>query len=307
MIPLLQLKGLLMQNKLQPLFKWSGSKRKMFPKYEKIFENQKFSTFVDLCAGTGITSVWIHKNFPGTKIIINEINPDIYNIYNQIKTNFDYFYSTIQTYESEYLKLEWEARQEYYYAKREHFHENYHDLDIADRTPLLYFLMCTNFNGIWQAKVSTGLYYTSFGNGLEKNGVFNKKALMDFKDMIDDAEIHCGSFEDVVIPNDSLIFADPPYVDSFTRYDNRNEFEESLQIKMARYLIENTKEGTNNLFAFCNKKNEMFDEVFVDYSTEYFEVKYTASAKDTEGASSTEILVHNFPKETILKAFDFQF
>lgn len=281
-----------MINELKPLFKWTGSKRKMFSKYAPLFEGLCFETFVDLCGGTGITSVWIHKNFPDAKIIINEYNIDIYYIYEQIKNNYEDFIANVEFLEQKYMNLSSkEDRKALYLDYRDYYHDNYQKLCIEDKTFILYFLMCTNFNGIWQAKASTGIYFTPFGNGGEKNGIYNRQAMQDFKEMIDKAEILCGSYEDVVIPDNSLIFADPPYVSSHTQYDRRSSFGDIMQIQMANFLKTYSE---NNLFAFCNKDHPMFDEAFEGYNFSYFDVKYTASSKDTEGAKAREVLIHNF-------------
>lgn len=286
-----------MVNDLKPLFKWAGCKRKMFSKYAPLFEGLSFGIFVDLCGGTGITSVWIHKNYPDVDIILNEYNVDIFNIYHQIKHNFDFFIANVDALEAQYMALETkEERKAFYLALREDYHDTYHEATIQSKTYKLFFLMSTNFNGIWQAKAATGIYYTPFGNGNEKIGVYNRKAMADFKDMVDIATITLGSYEDVVIPDNSLIFADPPYVSSFTQYDKRGTFEDIMQLQMAEFL---KKHSDKNLFAFCNKGHEMFDQTFEGFTFEYFDVKYTASRKDTEGARAKEILVHNFYKDKV--------
>lgn len=284
-----------MINDLKPLFKWAGCKRKMFVKYAPLFEGLSFDTFVDLCGGTGITSVWIHKNFPDAKIILNEYNVDLYYIYQQIKENYEDFIDNVNHLEAQYMALPTkEERKAFYLEYREYYHENYNTLCVEDKTFILYFLMSTNFNGIWQAKAATGIYYTPFGNGGEKNGIYNRKAMQDFRDMIKDATIVCGSYEHVAIPENSLVFADPPYVNSHTQYDRRSSFEDIMQLQMAEHL-KNLPASCQ--FAFCNKDHEMFYDAFKGYTFEYFDVKYTASSKDTEGAKAKEVLIHNLRGE----------
>lgn len=281
-----------MINDLKPLFKWAGCKRKMLHKYAPIFEGVSFDNFVDLCGGTGITSVWVHKNYPNANILLNEYNVDIYNIYDQIKNNFEYFIYNVNLLESKYMSLTTkEERKSFYLNHRQTYHDTYNEKDVAEKTFVLFFLMSTNFNGIWQAKASTGIYYTPFGNGNEKTGIYNKKAMKDFKEMVDVAKIKHGSYEDVDVPENSLVFADPPYVSSFTQYDRRQSFKDVMQVQMAEYLKNHARK---NYIAFCNKDHEMFYQIFKDFKFEHFNVKYTASSKDTEGAKAKEVLIHNF-------------
>lgn len=284
----------------QPLFKYTGSKKKMFAKFEPFFlgaEKEGFETFVDLFGGTGIVSVWVHKNFPDKRIILNEYNPDIYDIYHEIKFNYDSFLEGVLALEEKYMSLPpVEKRKKFYLEKREFYHDSYYDLQIDLRTQILFFLLCTNFNGIWQPKSSTGIYYTPFGNGKEKLGIFNKDALKDFKSMVDVAEIHNLSYESVPVPEGKcFIFADPPYLESYTRYDKRaTKFGISETTSLSQMLIDNHLKG--NIAALCNKSHPLLSLLFEDrqgFHTERFGVKYTAASKDGKGAKATEVLIHN--------------
>lgn len=284
----------------KPLFKYTGSKRKMLTKFEPFFcgaEKEGFETFVDLFGGTGIVSVWIHKNYPDKKIILNEYNPDIYDIYHEIKFNYDNFLEGILALEEQYLSLPSVGeRKKFYLKQRDFYHDSYEDLQIDLRTQILFFMLCTNFNGIWQPKSSTGIYYTPFGNGKEKNGIFSRNALEDFKSMVDAAEIYNLSYELVPTPEGKcFIFADPPYLDSYTRYDKRaTKFDISETTLLSQMLINNHLKG--NIVALCNKDHQLFNILFENtqsFHTDRFNVKYTAASKDKAGAKATEVLIHN--------------
>lgn len=105
------------------------------------------------------------------------------------------------------------------------------------------------------------------------------------------------SYQDVVgYPEGSLIFLDPPYVDSHTQYDRRKEFKVSMQQDVAEWTVE---QAAKHQVMFCNKTHQMFTEIFKGFTIELFGVKYTASAQRTSDGSSelptaTEILVTNF-------------
>lgn len=285
----------------QPLFKYTGSKKKMFAKFEPFFsgaEKEGFKTFVDLFGGTGIVSVWIHKNYPDKRIILNEYNPDIYDIYHEIKFNYDNFLEGVLALEAQYISLSSvEERKEFYLKQRDFYHDSYEDLQIDLRTQILFFMLCTNFNGIWQPKSSTGIYYTPFGHGKEKLRVFNRDAMKDFKEMVDIAEIYNLSYEQVPVPKDDkcFIFADPPYLKSYTRYDKRAEtFGISETTSLSQMLINNRLKS--NIVALCNKSHPLLSLLFENrqgFRIEHFDVKYTAASKDKAGAKATEVLIHN--------------
>lgn len=284
----------------QPLFKYTGSKKKMFAKFEPFFsgaEKEGFETFVDLFGGTGVVSVWMHENYPNKRIILNEYNPDIYDIYHEIKFNYANFLKGVLALEAQYMSLpSVDERKKFYLKQRDFYHDSYKNLQVDLRTQILFFMMCTNFNGIWQPKSSTGIYYTPFGNGNEKLGIFNRKALKDFKSMVDAAEIYNLSYEFVPVPDSKcFIFADPPYLKSYTRYDKRAAtFGISETTSLSQMLINNHLKG--NIVALCNKSHPLLSLLFANrwgFSTERFNVKYTAASKDGAGAKATEVLIHN--------------
>ncbi|QAX98355.1 hypothetical protein ASfcp2_9 [Aeromonas phage AsFcp_2] len=287
--------------KVTPLFKWAGGKRKMLVRYDEAIKIQKPAAFVDLFGGSGIVSVYFYKKY-GVDIYLNELNQDIFNIYSQIKHNYKNFIVKVQSLEIDYLKLDLAQRKQFYLNLREDYHDNYQSLSFDDKTPMLFFMMCTNFNGIWQAKKSTGIYYTPFGNGNQVGGVYDRKAMSDFKDMIDHAVISNLSYEQVTgFPVNSLVFMDPPYINSFTRYDDRNSFGYKLQEESSRYALNLMNK---HKVIFCNKKHQLFDETFGIDRIVDFAVTYTGGSKTKSDHEIIATNVEKKEKSSLMKMFD---
>lgn len=277
---------------IKPLFKWAGSKRRMIQKYEDTLQFGEPSAFVDLFGGTGLMSVWFHIKYPTKPIFLNEFNTDIYHIYNSIKNDYDYFISVVNDLEDQYMSNpDKDSRKSFYLNIREKYHNTYHNTSFKEKTPVLYFMMCTNFNGIWQAKRATGIYYTPFGNGNQKTGVYDREAMSSFKGMVDVAHITNLSYEKVTgYPDGSLVFMDPPYVDSHTQYDRRNAFVHSMQEDSANLAMELMN---NHNVVFCNKTHQMFFDVFGESLIHQFDVTYTGGATSKK---AVEIIATNIKK-----------
>lgn len=288
---------------ITPLFKWAGGKRKMLPRYEGVFNTKlkPFETFVDMFAGAGIMSLWAYRNkdqYGIKSIIINDINSELIDMYCSIKENFYKFIEVCLVLQEEYFACgeDVSKRKVCYLQWRDLYANN--QLEGVVKHATLFCMLKTNFNGIWQSRAADGVYYTPFGNGKEKHNFIDIEALTEFKNMLDMSEIYCGSFEEVAIDFDlskSFFYADPPYLSSFTKYKHKAgepNFGPEETGKLVEYLCEKSSRGA--IIALSNKQHEFFDGKCEGFSVELFKnIKYTASRKDTEGATSNEILIHN--------------
>lgn len=290
-----------MQNNLTPLFKWAGGKKKMLKKYDQHFEGLEFNDFVDLFGGGAMMSLWVHKNFPKAKITLNEYNPAIFSIYEAIKSDFEKFKKMCVKLESEYLALprgkinkkelgdytdynsdKYDTRSAFYFRIRDLYNGTILDSKDTLFAATSYFLLKTCFNGIWQGSEKT-FFSTPHGNGSEQS-LFDWDNVLEFKEMLDKAELFNEDFRKVPLPAEAFVYADPPYVASYTNYSN--SFGEKETKDLVEILL-----GCSQ-FGFSNKSHSMFDEKFANENIITFSgIKYTASRKDTENATSDEILV----------------
>lgn len=297
----------------KPIFKWAGSKKKMFEKYNPYFEhikkNKSPKTFVDYFGGTGIMSVWIHQNFDDCEIIINEFNSQIVGIYNAIKYDYQIFLEEVKKYDDEYMamphlhddsltkeNIDNSERKKYYLKIREEYAsiENIATKELnTHEAAMLYFMMVNNFNGIWQARKLDASYFSPFGNGWRKNSLLfeYKEALDDFHAMIQNATIVCGSFEKLEVPitKNTVHYFDPPYVNSYTRYSD------AFNINHTRIMID-IMENINNsggIVLMSNKSNSDLFDFSDSFNIEKFDVSYSVSKRKSK---AVEILVHNIKK-----------
>lgn len=283
---------------------------RMIPKYESHFQHQDIDTFVDLFGGSGMMSYWIHKTRPRAKIILNEINPCLVGVFLAIRDDYEEFKKICSSLESEYLSLGFhdengnpkifkkkelnlvdkpKLRPEYYFMVRDRFNKRFQENSDSEvmkdiqASAEMFFLLKTCFNGIWQGSAKTR-FSTPPGH-CKESCLFVWEDILDFKGMLDKADIYCGSFEQVPVPEGEgvLVYADPPYVKSSTKYDN--VFGEKETKLLCSYLLK------CNMWAMSNKDHEVFRDMLSGAEFHEFDVKYSASRTDTENASATEVLI----------------
>lgn len=286
----------------KPLFKWAGGKRKMLQKYEdEVFTPRgiKCETFVDMFAGAGTMSMWAYENKErlGLKrIVFNDLNDELMRMYAEMQRDVKHFIWACQEREKEYFSVgpEVEKRKEVYLRWRTEYADT--PVEGLVQASLLFCMLKTNFNGIWQSRARDGIYYTPFGNGKEKKSFIDPEHIEQFAEMLNIATLTCRSFEHTNEhewdPDTAFYYADPPYLASFTKYKKKAgelNFGPNETKQLVEFLHGQAERGST--FALSNKYHELFDG-FKGITT-FKNIKYTASAKDTERATSDEILWTN--------------
>ena len=101
-------------------------------------KNDTFS-FIEPFVGSGAVLFWILNNFPNLKsAVINDINEDLTNSYETIKSKATDLILVLREYENEYHSLseQTEEKKEYYYDKRNLF--NVRESEQTTQTALFF-------------------------------------------------------------------------------------------------------------------------------------------------------------------------
>ncbi len=324
-----------------PLFKYAGGKERMLELYRPFFANlENKNCFVDYFGGTGTMSIWVKSLYPHMKILLNELNSEIFGIYDALKNSYGEFLLHAQKLDAEYTairergiaqglsmnliskprdkqvittetgQIEREVKGEnyerYYPTSREAF---YYDLrsryadapetfsSSVEKSATLYFMLQTNFSGIWQTRSKDGVYYTPFGLGTEKNSRLNLASLFRFHEMLQDATISNQDFRSVEASRGSIHYFDPPYIDSHTKYQKGGFSAEATKDLCERI---NTLYNLGECVFFSNKDGDYLRETLSSLKFVLFPTQYTAGRKNSEeGSRAVEILFHNNKKTAL--------
>ena len=282
----------------KPLFIWAGGKNKMLKHYLPIMPKQ-VDTYVEPFFGGGAMFCHIVQNYQPKKLVINDVNADIVRIYNSIKNNLPEFLFKLDSYCNVYLPMNKEDRKKYYFEVR---HEHAYDYDKwsdAEEAATLYFLMKTGFNGIFQINNNTNRRYgTPAGLLNQKDKVYELDVVKWWNQALQNSEVMSGDWKECLkqVPDEdnTFVFLDPPYRDSFTSYGQT--FGDDEQEKLIKY-VRSRKLSTAFL---CNRdaKDGWFEERLGKLIMEKFPVTYTAGRRKQtedgfEAKQATEVLIRN--------------
>lgn len=282
----------------KPLFIWAGGKNKMLKHYLPIMPKQ-VDTYVEPFFGGGAMFCHIVQNYQPKKLVINDVNADIVRIYNSIKNNLPEFLFKLDSYCNVYLPMNKEDRKKYYFEVR---HEHAYDYDKwseAEEAATLYFLMKTGFNGIFQINNNTNRRYgTPAGLLNQKDKVYELDVVNWWNQALQNSEVMSGDWKECLkqVPDEdnTFVFLDPPYRDSFTSYGQT--FGDDEQEKLIKY-VRSRKLSTAFL---CNRDAEdgWFEERLGKLIMDKFPVTYTAGRRKQteegfEAKQATEVLIRN--------------
>ena len=283
---------------MKPLFIWAGGKNKMLKHY-KPFMPSEVKTYCEPFFGGGAMYINIVNKYSPKELIINDINSDIVRIYKTIKSDCDDFVKILDELSSEYLPLNKAGRKDYYYSLRHKHAYEYVFWDSTKEAAVLYFLMKTGFNGIYQVNKNTNdRYGTPSGLLNQKTTVYEKdvvewwnKSLQNTQILSGDWKECCGYVED---EKDNFVFLDPPYRGSFTSYGQ--EFSDDNQLDLINYVAENK----NTKVFLCNRDigDNFYENNLGDLLIDKFPVTYTAGRRKKtddgfEAKQATEVLIRN--------------
>jgi DNA adenine methylase len=281
---------------MKPLFIWAGGKNKMLKHY-KPFMPKKINTYCEPFFGGGAMYIYVVEKYAPKELIINDVNSDIVRIYKTIKSDCDNFISILDELSQEYLPLTKAERKKYYYSLRHKHAYDYVFWDSTKEAAILYFLMKTGFNGIYQVNINTNNRYgTPSGLLNQKDKVYDKEVVEWWNKSLQHTQILSGDWKDCVSyiedKEDNFTFLDPPYRGSFTSYGQ--EFSDSDQNKLVDFVT-SQKESTVFL---CNRD---IQDGFYDNRNlimDKFPVTYTAGRRKKtddgfEAKPATEVLIRN--------------
>jgi DNA adenine methylase len=283
---------------MKPLFIWAGGKNKMLKHY-KPFMPSEVKTYCEPFFGGGAMYINIVNKYSPKELIINDVNTDIIRIYKTIKSDCDAFVKILDELSTEYLPLNKDERKNYYYSLRHKHAYDYVSWDSTKEAAVLYFLMKTGFNGIYQVNKNTNdRYGTPSGLLNQKVRVYEKDVVEWWNKSLQNTQILSGDWkgccEYVEDEKDNFVFLDPPYRGSFTSYGQ--EFSDDNQLDLINYVAENK----NTKVFLCNRDigDNFYENNLGDLLIDKFPVTYTAGRRKKtddgfEAKQATEVLIRN--------------
>ena len=190
-----------MQKKTRAFLKWAGGKYSLVEDIStRLNDASKHAdTLVEPFVGAG--SVFLNTDFKD--YILNDINADLINLYNELKNSPDEFIS-----DAKKLFVDLNNQPDAYYDYRVQFNQSN---DIYERAILFLYMNRHGYNGLCRYNLK-GIFNVPFGK--YKRPYFPENEMYFFAEKAQQATFTCLGYDDVfkLVPDNAVIYCDPPYV-----------------------------------------------------------------------------------------------
>lgn len=270
---------------LQPFLKWAGGKRQLLPEIRKHIP-KKYNIYYEPFVGGGAVLFDLQPK----NAIINDVNSELFNVYNVIKYNVDELIEDLKKHKNE---------KDYFYAIRDLDRKPiYKEMSPVEKASRLIFLNKTCFNGLFRVN-SQGQFNVPYGKYKNPN-IVNEIVLRAVHNYMNSNNITIMNedFQKVVenAKKGDFIYLDPPYdpvsdTSSFTGY-SLNGFDKNDQIRLKDTFIELDKRGCYVMLS--NSATEFIKDIYSDYHIEIVSATRSINSIATKRGKIDEVLVLNY-------------
>ena len=129
--------------------KWAGGKGQLLEQLEPLFP-KKFNRYLEPFVGSGAVAFYIMQNFEPKKVLLSDINEELINAYNIIKTDVKRLVIELKQHKEYHMT----DSKDYYYEIRK---VNPNDLPELEQAARFIYLNKTCFNGLYRVNSKGGL------------------------------------------------------------------------------------------------------------------------------------------------------
>lgn len=274
------------QNKLvAPVLKWAGGKRQLLPEIKKYIP--EFSTYYEPFVG----GASVFFSIKPEKAVINDINPELINIYQVIRDDVESLIDDLKKHKNE---------ESYFYKIREldRDKEKYKTLTPVKKASRIIFLNKTCYNGLFRVN-KAGEFNAPFGNYKNPN-IVNETVIRAVSNYLQKANITflCRDFEQALknIRKEAFVYIDPPYdpvSDSanFTSYV-KGGFNREEQKRLKNVCDKLDRKGVK--FLLSNSSTEFIRDLYKSYNIEIIQAKRAINSNPDRRGEVDEVLVRNY-------------
>lgn len=290
----------------KPFLKWAGGKTQLLDNIEKLLPEFVYDsefTFVEPFVGSGAVLFRMLDKFPNIKsAVINDVNPDLVNVYKTIASKPKELIAALQAFQSDFHALENKPAQkrEYYNQKRALY--NSRTSGYIAQAALFIFLNRTCFNGLYRVNKQNA-FNVPMGS-YKKPTICDAENILAVSKSLKKVNILCGDFEATYkfAGKHSFFYFDPPYkplnpTSNFNSYarDSFNDHEQErlknfcvmLDAKKQKWMLSNSDpQGKNS--------KPYFDELYKGFEIKRVPARRMINSKASARGAVNEIIVTNY-------------
>ena len=277
----------LFSQSMSPVLKWAGGKSQLLPAIKRMMPPKYGCYYEPFIGGAAVLLSVVPK-----KAIVNDINPQLVNLYQQLKLCTDDVIHRVQSFDSV------ECNKDYYYLMREKYNRKiaHNELD-SECAALMIWINKHCFNGLYRVN-RKGEFNVPYNNKTKGSSIdaSNLSAIGNYFRTID-LIIKCSDFEEVchTVEAGDFVYFDSPYVPEsetadFTTYakdgfrledhERLSRLFKSLDLKGAKLMLSN-----NDL--------EYVHDLYHEYHFTHLDVKRMIN-RDGLKRTGREVIITNY-------------
>lgn len=274
---------------VSPVVKWVGGKRQLLNVIREYIPNE-FNYYCEPFLGGGA----VLFDLKPKKAIVNDLNSELMNVYNVIKTDVDELILDLKKHKNE---------ADYFYKMREldRNKREYNKLSNVKKASRILYLNKTCFNGLFRVN-SSGEFNTPFGRYKNPN-IVNEPTLKAVHSYFQKVDItfYNQDYKKVLnsLKDDAFVYLDPPYdpvsdTSSFTGY-NKGGFNKREQRNLKKCCDSLDKKGIK--FLLSNSSTDFIRGLYEEYDINIVQAKRAVNSVSSKRGRIDEVLVKNYDIE----------
>ena len=294
---------------IKPFVKWAGGKGRLIQQLTNFYpyelKNGIITKYVEPFVGGGAVLIDILQNYKIKEAYAFDINIDLINCYNVIKTNVDELITKLKQIENIFLKLNSEDREKYFYELRKEYNSyRISEKDISTkRASEFIFLNRTCFNGLYRVN-KKGEFNVPFGK-YKNPRICDSNNLISLSSLLQKVEFKYGDYKKSsdYIDDKTFVYFDPPYrplsvSSGFTSY-TKEDFNDENQKELSNYYrVLDSKDAklmlSNSNPKNTNKNDDFFEEIYTGFNINQVLAKRMINADCKGRGAISELLITNY-------------
>ena len=290
----------------KPFVKWVGGKGQLIDEIEKMLptaSEKVLTKYAEPMVGGGALFFNVLSKYKFEEFYISDINSELINAYVVIKQDVEKLIELLNEMQMTFLPLDDNGRKYYYYNIRDKF--NFTKLGnntSVEKAAYFIFLNRTCFNGLYRVN-RKGLFNVPMGSYKNPN-ICDNENLRNIHKALHNVNIVCGDYtlSKSFIDSKTFVYLDPPYrpiseTSAFTSY-NSDAFDDSEQIRLAKFIDEINAAGAKIVLSNSDPKNvneedNFFDNLYKNYKINRVEASRAINSKGDKRGKINELLICN--------------
>lgn len=271
---------------MKPIVKWAGGKAQLL-KHIKTMLPAGYKRYFEPFLGGGAVLFELAPR----QAIVNDINPELVNMYARIRENADAVALCLKTLDEEHERAEDAGA--FYYSIRELFNESLGS-ETPEQAARLIYINKHCFNGLFRVN-GKGFFNVPFNKKREGNS-FCEENLRKISSYLQGIRILNGDFEAALrdVEKEDFVFFDSPYAPvnptSFTDY-TKEGFDYADHVRLAAVYRRLTERGVYCMLT--NHNTELVRELYGDFTIRVVQVARNINSR-ASARTGEEVIITNY-------------